>query len=330
MAEPRGTPGERGAALLTVLVLVAVMAVVTTTVLERLTIASRIGGNAVALQQARAYALAAEAIAAARISDLVLADPKRTTTAGGWNGTPRTLPLPAGRGVATVSDGGNCFNLNSVVSGKDQADLAARAGGIAEFRSLMRVLGVDPRAAVTIANATADWIDTDDRPQPNGAEDDHYQRSAAPYRTANRFMADISELRVVAGVTPAIYAALKPWLCVLPTSDLAPINVDTLLPDQAPLLAMLFPDQMSTGAARGIIAAAPPGGYADAAAFWGQHALIGLNPSPEATGQVGVVTRWFTVRTTIMLGDTQASETLLFDARETPVRLARRVWEPAT
>src|SRR3546814_6468290 len=119
----------------------------------------------------------------------------------------------------------------------------------------MQILGIDPALAASIAAAAADWIDTDDRPLPDGAEDDTYARAAIPYRTANRFVADASELRAMRGVTPAIYATLRPWICALPTSDLSPINVNTLRPDQAPLIAMLAPEQLSIGDARRAIAA---------------------------------------------------------------------------
>src|SRR3546814_5372505 len=74
MADPLPPARERGAALLTVLLLVAVMSVVTATLLERLTIATRLTGNAGALDQVRAYTLSAEALAAARIGDLIAAD----------------------------------------------------------------------------------------------------------------------------------------------------------------------------------------------------------------------------------------------------------------
>ena len=54
---------ERGAALLTVLLLVAVIAVLAGTALEKLRLSTRLGGNAVALDQARAYSFAAETLA---------------------------------------------------------------------------------------------------------------------------------------------------------------------------------------------------------------------------------------------------------------------------
>src|SRR3546814_16911657 len=86
MADPLPPARERGAALLTVLLLVVVMSVVTATLLERLTIATRLTGNAGALDQVRAYTLSDEALAAARIGDLIDGDPHKTTLAGGSDG----------------------------------------------------------------------------------------------------------------------------------------------------------------------------------------------------------------------------------------------------
>src|SRR3546814_16380594 len=113
MADPLPPARERGAALLTVLLLVAVMSVVTATLLERLTIATRLTGNAGALDQVRAYTLSAEALAAARIGDLIAADPERTKLAGGWHDTSVPLAVAGGSGPARDTDGGTCFILNT-------------------------------------------------------------------------------------------------------------------------------------------------------------------------------------------------------------------------
>src|SRR3546814_4027539 len=121
----------------------------TATLLERLTIATRLTGNAGALDQVRAYTLSAEALAAARIGDLIAADPERTTLAGGWNDTSVPLPVAGGSGTARVTDGDNCFNPNSLVSGNHQAALAARPGGIAQLRGLMQILVIDPAPAAS-------------------------------------------------------------------------------------------------------------------------------------------------------------------------------------
>src|SRR3546814_19972919 len=82
----------------------------------------------------------------------------------------------------------------------------------------------------------------------------------ASYLPANRKMADVSELRAVRGVTPKIYARLKPWLCVLPVAEPVQLNVNTLAPAQAPLLAMLLPGKLGLADARAVLAARPAGG----------------------------------------------------------------------
>src|SRR3569623_364814 len=157
---------QRGAALLTVLLLVAVIAVLAGAALEKLRLSTKLGGNAVALDQARAYRQAADGI----------------------------------------------------------------------------------------AGATSDWLDSDNSPVEQGAEDSGY----TGYRPANTLMVDPSELRAVSGVTAAVYAKLRPWICTLPKAEASKINVNTLLPEQAPLFAMLLPDTLSVEGARQLLLRCPP------------------------------------------------------------------------
>lgn len=323
--DPRN-PDERGAALLTVLLLVAVMAVVASTALERLALATRMAGNGGAIDQARAYADAGADVVRLRIGDLIAASPGRTTLRGDWHGTPQAIPLPGGVATARVTDGGNCFNLNSVVSGTNEAALTVRPIGVAQFQGLMRSIGVDQRVAQTVATSLADWIDSDSVPQPGGAEDETYARAPMPYRTANRFMVDPSELRAVNGMTPALYTMVRPWICALPTSDLSPININTLLPGQAPLVAMLMPDRLSLDQARALLARRPADGYGSTVQFWALPALAGLTPEGDVAQQVKLTTGFFDVDLTVDIGPTQARERALIDARQSPATLVRRSW----
>ncbi|UXC91244.1 type II secretion system minor pseudopilin GspK [Sphingobium sp. RSMS] len=325
MVDPR-KPGERGAALLTVLLLVAVMAVVASTALERLALATRMTGNGGAVDQARAFADAGTEIARMRIGDLVAANPGKTTLAGNWMGTPQAISVPGGVATARVTDGGNCFNLNSVVAGETEADLKVRPVGVSQFQALLQALGVDARQAQVAAASLADWIDTDGVSQPGGAEDETYARAPRPYRTANRFMVDPSELRAVNGVTPAIYGLVRPWVCALPTVDLSPININTLLPDQAPLFAMLMQGQLSVAQARQLLAQRPVDGYGSTVEFWRAPSLAGLSPLEEAAQQVRLTTGFFGVEVSVDVGGTQVVERALIDARQSPAKLIRRNW----
>lgn len=325
MPDPR-KPNERGAALLTVLLLVAVMSVVAATALERVALATRMTGNGGAIDQARAYADAGTQIARMRIGDLVASNPARITLAGGWMGTPQSIPVPGGIATARVTDGGNCFNLNSVVTGESEASLKVRPIGVSQFQALLQALGVDARQAQGAAAALADWIDSDSVAQPGGAEDETYAQAPRPYRAANRLMVDASELRAVNGITPAIYDLARPWVCALPVTDLSPININTLLPTQAPLFSMLLPGQLSVAQARQLLAQRPPDGYGSTVQFWAMPSLSGLSPMTEVAEQVKLTTGFFEVDVSVNVGGTQLVERALIDARENPATIVRRSW----
>ncbi len=324
--------GERGAALLTVLLLVAVLAVIASDTLDRLSLTTRLTGTAVALDQSRAFGEAAERLAAIRIGQLVAADPARTTNAAGWQGTPLPLPLPVGQAVLTVTDGGNCFNLNSLATAG--AGVNEDAGvepvrvvsvtAIDQFTALMQLLNVPPGDARHVAEAAADWIDSDGRALPAGAEDATYRARSPSYLPANRPMVSATELRAVDGVTPALWAVLRPWVCALPVGALSPINPNTLTPQQAPLLAMLAPGQLTLGKAQAVLAGRPRDGFAGTPDFW---QAAGVTSQPSQQSQIQMKSRWFDARVTVLLDGTERSTRALIDADEEPARIVRSAAE---
>ena len=315
----RPPEAERGAALLTVLLLVAVIAVMAGVVLERLRLATRLAGNAGAVEQARSYAEAAEALALAKVDGLLGQNPTRVTLAGGWSDRPFALPLPGGgTAVARATDGGNCFNLNGLVRPVSPGVYASDPAQRVVFARLGRLVGVPAAAAEQVAAGAADWIDTDADVQPGGAEDAAYTGQDPAYRTAGTLMTDPSELRAVAGVTPAIYAQLRPWVCTLPVAAPAPVNLDTLSPEQAPLAAMLAPDTLGVDRAQAALRARPAEGWRDAGGFWSAAGV--------AAAGGGVTSTWFTLRIEVASGRERLSERALIDATGLPSRLVSRQW----
>ncbi|HUE78647.1 MAG TPA: type II secretion system minor pseudopilin GspK [Sphingomicrobium sp.] len=298
-------PSQRGAALLTVLLLVAVMATMSATALDRIGVATRLAANVTTIAQARAWLGTAELLAAARIEDLLAADQAQTTLAGGWLGVERSIALPDGAIVrARVEDGGNCFNLNGLVERQPDGRLAERPRGREHFANLMTLLGIAPGEAERIASSAADYIDSG-------------------------MMADASELRAVAGVTPRHYAILERWVCALPTDQPAAVNVNTLLVEQAPLLAMLAPEVVDVARARAQLSARPADGYGSVLQFWNAPALRGLEIPEAVAQQVQVRTSFFTLRAVVGAGDVEVQESALIDARATPARIIRRQWGEA-
>ena len=324
---------ERGAALLSVLLLVAVMAVIAATALDRLTLATRIAGSAAAVDQGRAYSFAAEQIALRRVADLVARDPAKLTLAGDWLGRDFVLPLPGGQGTARLTDANNCFNLNSLVAETAPGRLSQRAVAVRQFAELMALLGVGRGEAESIAGATADWIDSDGNEGPLGAEDGIYRGLEVSYLPANRMMADVSEWRAVRGVTSKIHARLKPWICALPVADPVKLNVNTLAPEQAPLIAMLMPGEIGLADARAALAARPAGGYGSSVRFWQTRALERFEPPNGVDEQAGVTSRWLALTTHVTMGDGDLTAQSLIDAwggapaaGAAPPAIVRRDW----
>lgn len=310
---------ERGAALLSVLLLVAVMAVIAATALDRLTLATRLTGAVAASDQARSFAGAGEALVLRRAGDI--AQSRRTD----WLAREYPLPLPGGRAVARLTDATNCFNLNGLVAETAPDRFTQRPQAVMQMAALARLVGVNEAEAAAIAAATADWIDSDLTESPLGAEDEAYRGKEPGYLPANTLMADVSELKAVRGVGPAQYARLRPWLCVLPVAEPQRINVNSLTPAQAPLVAMLWSERLNVAQVRSVLAARPADGYGSAVRFWQAPAFQGLAPPQDIAEQLVVTPRWIALSSRISLGDNVLDVRSLIDVRRDQPGIEPRV-----
>lgn len=319
-------PHQSGMALLTVLLMVAVMAVLAIAMLDAIRFGLRRSQNVDTAARAHWYALSAESVAQVQIHRLLQQDPARTTLDGGWNGRPFVFPVEGGSIRATLEDSGNCFNLNSVVEGAPE-QWRRREAGVGQYLALLQAVGVTGAAAQSLADTLVDWIDSDGDRGPYGAEDAAYARHRPAYATSGALLAEPSELRAIAGYDAGTYQRLRPYLCTLPDNALSPINLNTLGPGDVPLLQMLTGSALGTGEARRLIAARPPGGWAQVATFWQQPALRALALPGEVLGQPRVRTRYFRLRVQVALGDAQLQATSLFDADAGGrLRLLTRRW----
>lgn len=315
-------PSERGVALLTVLLLVAVLATLAAVVLDDIRFGIRRAANAEAVGQARWYALGAETLAAGQISQLVRAS-DRVTLDGGWHDRPFSFPVENGLIQSRLTDGAACFNLNSVVQGAGDV-LSRREAGLAQFNALLGALNFAPREAEMLGAALTDWIDSDGVRESGGAEDEAYLAGSPAYRTGGTLLAEVSELRAIRGFTPAVYARLRPFVCALPTNDLSPINVNTLTPDKALLITMLTSGEVGADLAQRVIAARPAGGWS-VNEFWNQPALA--EHIPADASQVKATTDYFTLQTQVDYLDAEVVASGLFEVDSAgQVRLVARRW----
>lgn len=319
---------QSGVALLTVLLLVAVMSVLLVSLLDDIRFGVRRAGNAQAQSQAQWYALGAESLARSRLHALGARDRQRTTLDGDWNDRPFLFPIEGGLIRARLSDQSACFNLNSVVQGAEE-QLYRRDTGARQFIALARGVGIAPQRAGELADALADWIDSDQAAGPLGAEDSHYLRLRKPYRTSGTLLAEVSELRAIRGFDETSYRLLRPHVCALPSPELSPINVNTLGRDDAILLVMISEGRLGLAAARSAIERRPADGWRDFATFWATPSLAGLSPGNDTLQQLSLRTKYFGLHAEVQYLDADVVLSTLFevDAAGEVIALARR-WTP--
>lgn len=76
------------------------------------------------------------------------------------------------------------------------------------LKEILRNGGITPEEAQSIGDAILDWRDADDDAREFGAEETYYASLPEPVRPRNGYLAGISELLSVKGVTPDVYRGL--------------------------------------------------------------------------------------------------------------------------
>ncbi len=206
---------QRGVALLIALLAVALAVILIAGLLDRGELTLARTRNTLRSTQANAYAMGLEAYAA---QILLKDEPGQDSHMDIWAQPLPPQPVPGGTISANLRDMNGCFNLNNLLIADDSA---VQTAWRAMFARLLAVYGVDPG----IADAVVDWLDADSGSDGSGgAEDTYYLGLPVPYRAANRAFTQISELRLVRGVSSEVYRSLAPELCVLPPGTKLNLN----------------------------------------------------------------------------------------------------------
>ena len=298
MNRPFRTPaGERGAALLAVLAMVMLLAGFASLGLSRLKAATDRITDAEARTEAQILANSGTTAALGLVHQLKAQARGRP----GLLQVPIRVPLGEGQVELRFSDGGNCFNLNSLA----RAQTTASAGEMqaqsraADFARLLVAVGIPSLEASTVAQATASRLSQ-----------------------TGMLWADASEWVTVPGVTAKHWQLAGPLLCALPNREVTAININSLRPDQAPLLTAMG---MGADEARRALANRPEQGWASAGEFW-QQTSANSTPDTAAAEMVGVSSRWIGLSVVARTPRAAVGRQLLLDTGRQPARVATSRW----
>ncbi|MGH8355670.1 MAG: type II secretion system minor pseudopilin GspK [Pseudomonas sp.] len=308
---------QRGVALITVLLVVAIVTVVCAGLIARQQLAIRATANQLQARQAWHYALGGEALAQAILSrDLQASGDPRSSTDHLLEAWAKPLPvflIEQGEIAVRIEDLAGRFNLNSLVRNEQRNDQA-----VARFRRLLRNLEIQQ----PYAERLVDWLDADQQADgESGAEDSQYLLLQPAYRPANRRLEDVSELRLLLGMSEADYRRLAPHVSALPSD--AALNVNTA----SALVLSCLSENLTPDTAQALIGARGREGFRDMASFTKQPVL---GDSVPAEG-LDVKSDYFRVISEVRLAERRQVllSTLQRDAKGRVRVLQRDLGQPA-
>ncbi len=289
-------PHQRGAALLSVLLVVAAMSTAAYIALEimsrQIQLAKLTGQRATAGWAA----YSAEALSLSVVTDLVRATRAALTAGTPALGAPQVIPLPGGQVTLTVTDATNCLNLNSVAG-----DAEARSAGEVALLTLFEVLEVPGADRRSLTDHLADWIDADSIPRASGAEDGFYAADVNARRPANTRIDSPLELAAIPGYTPGLRRAMEPFVCARPEQRLMRLNVNTLTPQQAPVLKAVYAPALTLSDAVSLIEQRPERGWADVSSFVEEPQIAAIDPAFRRIELAGTTSSYLEARGTVTL-----------------------------
>ncbi|MCY3884990.1 MAG: type II secretion system minor pseudopilin GspK [Gammaproteobacteria bacterium] len=221
-----------GVALLSVMAIVGITGILAYHIVTMQTLTVSHSGLTLNQEDALLYAKGVEEYVALKLTEDFSGE-----TSGGfdseveeWASLIPPFEVPEGYVYLQVVDLTSRFNANSLI---DPENVVAQH----TLQKLCSELGLD----ISVAAKLQDWIDEDTNTLPNGAEDWEYALFDTPFRTANQFAADMSEVSFFAPLVKEAMVELEKHITVLPTPTLG-INLNTVSP---PLLTALIPDASS-------------------------------------------------------------------------------------
>lgn len=297
MSRARALPRrQRGVALLTAIILVAIATIMATAIAWQNSLNARRGIAVFTVAQGYALAQGGEALAAYVLRESRAKNPQLVSPAQDWAMPYGPVELDAGATLeASLEDQAGKFNLNSVVmQSAPGAPMVRDPVGAEQFTRLLELLGIDTQLTPRLI----DWIDRDDQPEASGGAEDSYYLGLQPaHRTPNMPLSSVSELLAI-GLDRASYDRIKSLVTALPVGT--PLNLCTA-PGEV-LDAVGGPRTFSTDLRQFQQLRAQAQCFPDLNTF-----RNGLTPAvaTQLAGRIGTTSQYFRLRAWVTIGTTR-------------------------
>ena len=210
---------QKGVALITILVMVALATILAATIAKRQAATAESTAYLMRQNQSLMYAKSAEAF----FSELLVDDAENAAEVDHLNET-WAQPMPAfpvedGYVSGILQDESGKFNLNSLITAEGTVNENAKAW----FELILKRAGLPEQ----LSEAVIDWQDEDEMPNgPMGAESNYYQGLPNSSLPPNAKFHSVEELKLVRGFEENKYKLIAPYLSTVPVADTT-VNINT-------------------------------------------------------------------------------------------------------
>jgi len=339
------TSKQQGTVLVTVLLVVAFVAILVVEVNKTVTYQAHLNRNLMNRDQAYSYLKGMEELAKIYLKKSFDSEKEETVHLGQpWAQDDIVFPIDGGAMSASITDMQSCFNLNSMgvvdepnsagvnssptnsgsptsttPTGSRSPQPSPPATGVPVITAseeifttlLEKVLDNSEIQPSALAAAVKDWIDEDATPTgPDGVEDIYYQGLEVPYLPPNGPIAHVSELRTIKSFDGGSYAKMLEYICVLPKGDDNKLNVNTIPTERAELLYAALGGKVTQKIVNEIISERPEDGY-ELQEFW-EKVSSAATVKENLKERLDVTSRYFQMKAKAEIGRTKVHMKTLF------------------
>ena len=242
---------QRGAALLIALVIMTIAMGIAANIMFRQQLHTRLASNISNLEQAYPFATALEDWSRTILIRDFEDSPESDDLTEAWATEIPPIPIPGRVMTGRLYDLQAKLNLNNLFPPErpveveprelpeDASDEEKREEArlikdqnryiFAKQRTTRLLETVDTEEsigpALNFSDTVQDWIDPDTETSPGGAESVYYQSQDPAYNTANSYLVNDTELRLLKDIDTDAYKLIRPFFAALP--EYTPVNVNT-------------------------------------------------------------------------------------------------------
>lgn len=292
-------PGrESGAALVVAMLVFALATTLVVAMHKEFTLFLKRGGNVLVAEQSWAYLVGGEQLAGLVLKTDADEDRREQRQRDDlnelWAQSVAPYALDEGGWLAgRLEDLQGRFNINSVAGKAPEGKRFTAAQE--QFVRLLQTPEepqVSEQDAALITEALMDWLDENKEPSDFGAEDDYYYDMTPAYRAANRAMHSVSELRLVAYMTPEIYNAIAPYITVW--GEGVAINIHTApIPVLRTINSAANLSPLSAEEGDALSATRLENGFESLQSLLDDPVFGGREIAPELQARLGETSSWF-------------------------------------